>query len=52
MAYKLEWSPRAVDDVESIAIYIAAGSIEYAKTVVKRLLRKRMAWSTSRLQVV
>jgi plasmid stabilization system protein ParE len=41
MAYRLEWSPRAIDDVESIAIYIAADSTEYAKTVVKKLLRKQ-----------
>lgn len=40
MAYRLEWSPRAVEDVESIAIYIAVDSPAYAKSVVKKIVEK------------
>lgn len=38
MAYKVEWSPRAIEDVESIALYIAADSTAYAAAVVKKIL--------------
>ena len=38
MAYQVEWSPRAVEDVEAIALYIAADSMAYAATVVKKIL--------------
>jgi toxin ParE1/3/4 len=34
MAYEVVWSPRAVDDVEAIATYIAEDSIAYAKREV------------------
>jgi toxin ParE1/3/4 len=38
MAYQVEWSPRAVEDVEAIALYIAADSTAYAAAVVKKIL--------------
>ena len=38
MAYEVVWSPRAVDDVEAIAIYISADSAAYAASVVKKIL--------------
>ncbi|TBR60071.1 type II toxin-antitoxin system RelE/ParE family toxin [Mastigocladus laminosus UU774] len=38
MAYQVEWSPKALDDVEAIAIYIGRDSASYAATVVKKIL--------------
>ena len=38
MAYEIVWSPRAIEDVEAIALYIAADSPAYAATVVKKIL--------------
>jgi plasmid stabilization system protein ParE len=38
MAYEVVWSPRAVEDVEAIALYIAADSISYAAAVVKKIV--------------
>lgn len=38
MAYAVEWSPRAIEDVEAIAYYIAADSAIYAAAVVKNIL--------------
>ena len=38
MAYKVEWSPRAIEDVEAIALYISADSTAYAAAVVKKIL--------------
>jgi addiction module RelE/StbE family toxin len=38
MAYQVIWSPRAVDDLEAIAQYIAADSTAYAASVVKTIL--------------
>ncbi|NWF58142.1 MAG: type II toxin-antitoxin system RelE/ParE family toxin [Fischerella sp.] len=38
MAYQVEWSPKALEDVEAIAIYIARDSPSYAATVVKKIL--------------
>jgi len=38
MARRVVWSPRAVDDVEAIAAYIAADSPFYASSVVRRIL--------------
>jgi addiction module RelE/StbE family toxin len=38
MAYQVVWSPKALDDVEAIAIYIARDSASYAAVVVKRIL--------------
>jgi toxin ParE1/3/4 len=38
MAYQVEWSPRAIEDVEAIALYIAGDSTAYAASVVKKIL--------------
>ena len=38
MDYRVEWSPRAVEDLEAIAESIAADSPAYAATVVKTVL--------------
>jgi toxin ParE1/3/4 len=38
MAYRVVWSPRAVEDLEAIAQYIAADSAAYAAAVVKTIL--------------
>lgn len=38
MAYRVVWSPRAVEDLEAIAQYIAMDSSAYAAGVVKRVL--------------
>lgn len=38
MAYRVEWSPRAVEDLEAIAQYIAAVSSAYAAAVVQTIL--------------
>lgn len=38
MAYEIEWSPRAIEDVEAIAFYIAADSTAYASAVVKKII--------------
>jgi toxin ParE1/3/4 len=38
MAYQVEWSPRAIEDVEAIALYISADSTAYAAAVVKKIL--------------
>jgi toxin ParE1/3/4 len=38
MAYRVRWSPRAADDLESIAQYISLDSPAYAKAVVKTIL--------------
>ncbi|HEY0321250.1 MAG TPA: type II toxin-antitoxin system RelE/ParE family toxin [Pyrinomonadaceae bacterium] len=38
MAYEVEWSPRAIEDVEAIALYISADSTAYAASVVKKIL--------------
>jgi|SRR5215213_2260861 len=38
MAYQVEWSPRAIEDVEVIALYIVADSTSYAAAVVKKIL--------------
>jgi toxin ParE1/3/4 len=38
MAYRVVWSPRAVDDLEAVAQYIAADSPAYAAAVVKTIL--------------
>ena len=39
MAYRVEWSPRALEDLEAIAQYIAADSEAYAAAVVKQFSR-------------
>jgi toxin ParE1/3/4 len=38
MAYRVVWSPRALEDVEAIALYISADSPSYAAAVVKKML--------------
>lgn len=38
MAYQIEWSPRAIEDLEAIAQYIAADSTSYAAAVVQTIL--------------
>jgi toxin ParE1/3/4 len=38
MAYRVEWSPRAIEDLEGIAHYISADSTAYAAAVVKTIL--------------
>ncbi len=38
MAYEVVWSPRAVEDVEAIALYIATDSTSYAAAVVKKII--------------
>lgn len=38
MAYRVEWSPRAIEDLEAIARYIAADSTAYAAAVVQTIL--------------
>lgn len=39
MAYRVAWSPRAVEDLEAIARYIALDSSAYAAAVVTRILK-------------
>ena len=39
MAYRVVWSPRALDDVDSIASYISRDSTVYASAVVARIIR-------------
>jgi plasmid stabilization system protein ParE len=39
MAYRVIWSPRALDDVDSIASYIARDSVAHASAVVAKILR-------------
>ena len=38
MAYRVTWSPRAVEDLQAIAQYISADSTSYAAAVVKTIL--------------
>jgi toxin ParE1/3/4 len=38
MAYRVVWSPRAVEDLEAIAQHIAIDSSAYAAAVVKTIL--------------
>jgi toxin ParE1/3/4 len=38
MAYSVDWSPRAIADVGTIAEYIARDSAVYASAVVSRIL--------------
>ena len=40
MAHVVVWSPRAIDDVDSIAAYIAQDSEAYAASVVRTILAK------------
>src|SRR2546427_5612067 len=47
MDYQVVWSPRALEDVDSIANYISADSPSYAAAVVKKILDT--TYSLSRL---
>ncbi len=38
MAYRVAWSPRALDDVQEIVLFIAADSPSYAKAVARRIV--------------
>ena len=38
MAFRLKWSPEAVEDIESIARYIEKDSAFYAKAVVRKIV--------------
>jgi toxin ParE1/3/4 len=38
MAYRVAWSPRAVEDLEAIAEFISADSTAYAAAVTKTIL--------------
>ena len=38
MAYRVVWSPKAVEDVEAIAGYIARDSPSYAAAVIEKVL--------------
>jgi toxin ParE1/3/4 len=46
MAYRVEWSPRAVDDLEAIALYISIDSLAYARAVVRTILNATRKLST------
>ena len=39
MAYRVIWSPRALDDVDSIASYISRDSTAHASAVVTKIIR-------------
>jgi toxin ParE1/3/4 len=39
MAYRVVWSPRALDDIDSIASYISRDSTAYASSVVAKVIR-------------
>lgn len=39
MAYRVTWSPRAVEDLQAIALYISADSAAYAAAVVRTILK-------------
>ena len=38
MAFRVAWSPEAVEDIESIAAYIERDSIYYARAVVGKIV--------------
>ena len=45
MDYRVEWSPRAVEDLEGIAEYIATDSASYAAAVIKTILNTASSFS-------
>ena len=45
MAYRVTWSPRAIEDLDAIAEYISGDSTAYAATVVKTILDKARSLS-------
>ncbi|MGF1494423.1 MAG: type II toxin-antitoxin system RelE/ParE family toxin [Microcoleaceae cyanobacterium] len=38
MGYQVVWSPKAIDDIDAIAAYIARDSISYAAAMVQRII--------------
>ena len=38
MGYQVVWSPRAIDDIDAIAAYIARDSVSYASAVVQKII--------------
>jgi toxin ParE1/3/4 len=38
MAYRVVWSPNALEDIEAIARYISRDSISYAGAVVRKIV--------------
>ncbi len=38
MAFRIKWSPQAVEDLEAIYHFISRDSLYYAKSVVKKIL--------------
>lgn len=38
MAYRVGWSPNALEDIEAIARYISRDSISYAGAVVRKII--------------
>lgn len=46
MAHRVDWSRRALQDLESIAEYIAADSPTYAGIVVKKVINQVKALAT------
>ncbi len=38
MGYQVVWSPRAIDDIDAIAAYIARDSVSYAAAVVQKII--------------
>lgn len=54
MAYQVDWSPSALDDVASIAAYIAEDSEFYAAAVIQKIFLKarQLAASPRRGRVV
>jgi plasmid stabilization system protein ParE len=49
MAYRVAWSPRAVEDLEAIAQYISADSTAYAAAVVKTIQHRSQPLAFSAL---
>ena len=45
MAYRVDWSPRAIEDLEAIAQYIALDSTAYSSAVVKTILQTTRKFS-------
>src|SRR6266404_7955241 len=45
MGHIVTWSPRAIDDVDAIAAYIALDSESYAASVVRTILEKTRSLS-------
>ncbi len=39
MALRIEWSPEAIEDIDSIANYVQRNSLFYAKAVVNKIFQ-------------